>query len=410
MKRVVVTGLGVVSPIGNNVESVWDAIRKEKCGIGELTLFDATQFKVKIAAQVKDFDPEQYVSKKEARRMDRFSHFAIAAATMAMEDCGLEADKNIDSERLGVLFGSGIGGMQTIENECQKLFEKGPGRVSPFLVPMIISDIAAGNIAIKYNARGINFSIASACATGNNIIGEAFRILRLGEADAIIAGSSEAPITPLSLAGFSNMTALSHATDPNRASIPFDKERAGFVTGEGSAAFILETLDHALARGAKIYAELVGYGATCDAYHITAPDPNGGGAARAMKLALKSAGIEPSDISYINAHGTGTPQNDLTETLAIKTVFGSDTKVPVSSTKSNTGHLLGAAGSFESVICVKALQCGYIPPTINYRVADDGLDLDYVTEGGREARLEYVLNNSFGFGGHNATLIFKRYE
>lgn len=410
-ERVVVTGMGVISPIGLSTEEFWQGIKGNKCGIDDITLIDTTAFKVKIAAEAKGFVPENYVDKKEARRMDRFCQFGMAAAKEAIEDSGLEVGKNIESERLGVIVGSGIGGFMTMEREILKLAEKGPDRVSPLVVPMIIGNIAAGNIAIRYSARGICTAITTACATGTHAIGEAFRVLQRGEADAIFAGGCEAPITPLSLAGFTNITALSMKNDKNRASIPFDKERDGFVMGEGAGIFILETLSHAQKRGAKILAEVVGYGATCDAYHITSPDPDGAGATRSMQLAIADAKINPDEVSYINAHGTSTPANDLFETRAIKKAFGDAAyNVPISSTKSMTGHLLGAAGGIEAAVCVKALIEDYIPATINYKVPDEELDLDYVPNVGRNAKVNYALTNSLGFGGHNGTLLFKKWE
>ncbi len=409
MERVVITGIGAVSPIGNTIDEILESLKNKKHGIAGLTRFDVSEYETKIGAELKNFDPLLYISKKDVKRMDRFCQYAMASTMLAMDDSGLVADENVNSERLGVVFGSGIGGLYSTEVEHGKLMEKGPDRVSPFLVPLIISDIAPGNIAIKYNARGINYSLVSACSTGAHCIGEAFRILKMNEADAIIAGSSESPITPLGLAGFISAKTLSTRNDPDRSSTPFDKERDGFVIGEGGATLIMETLTHAKKRGAKIYAEIVGYGATCDAHHITAPVPDGNGIARSMQLAINMAGIKPSDIDYINAHGTSTPPNDVTETIAIKSVFGSDTKVPISSTKSYTGHLLGAAGSFEAILSILAMNHGFIPPTLGYKVPDPECDLDYVTEGIRQADLTYTLSNSLGFGGHNASLVFKKY-
>jgi len=410
-ERVVVTGMGVISPIGLNTEEFWQGIKSNKCGIDDITLIDTTAYKVKIAAEAKDFVPENYIDKKEARRMDRFCQFGMAAAKEAIEESGLEVGKNIDTERLGVIVGSGVGGLMTTEKEVLKLMEKGPDRVSPLLVPMIIGNIAAGNIAIRYGARGICTSLTTACATGTHAIGEAFRVLQRNEADAIFAGGCEAPITPLSVAGFTNITALSLKNDKDRASIPFDKERDGFVMGEGAGIFILETLSHARKRGAKILAEVVGYGATCDAYHITSPDPEGAGATRAMQFAIANANINPDEVSYINAHGTSTPANDLFETRAIKNVFGDAAyNVPISSTKAMTGHLLGAAGGIEAAVCVKALIEDYIPATIHYKVPDEELDLDYVPNVGRNVKVNYAMSNSLGFGGHNGTLLFKKWE
>lgn len=409
-KRVVVTGMGAVTPLGSSVESFWNSIKEGKCGIGEITAFATEGFKSRLAAEVKDFNPGERLDKKEARRMDRYCQFALAAAEEAVKDAGLDPDR-LDEERFGVIVGSGIGGLITIEEQHSKLLEKGPGRVSPFFIPMAISNMAAGNIAIKYKAKGICTCIVTACATGSHAIGEAFHKIRSGEADVIITGGAEAPITPLAVAGFASMTALSSSADPARASIPFDRERDGFVMGEGAGILILESLEHARKRGARIYAEVVGYGATCDAYHMTAPAPGGEGGARAMKLALQDGEINPEEISYINAHGTGTPYNDKYETEAIKSVFGEYAyKIPVSSTKSMTGHLLGAAGAVEAVVCVKAVEEDFIPPTVGYRVKDEECDLDYVPNKGRKSRVQYALSNSLGFGGHNATIIFKKWS
>jgi 3-oxoacyl-[acyl-carrier-protein] synthase II len=408
--RVVITGMGAITPIGNDVESFWDNSKAGKCGVDLIKGFDTSNFKVKIAAEVKDFIPENYIDKKESRRMDRYCQFAMAAAKEAIEDSKLDVE-TVDSERFAVLVGSGIGGLGTIEKECEKLIEKGPGRISPMLIPMIIGNMASGNIAIRYGAKGICTSVVTACATGTNAIGDSFRILQNGLADVIITGGAEASITPLGIAGFTSLTALSFSNDVTRASIPFDKERDGFVMGEGAGVLILETLEHALKRGARIYAEVVGYGATCDAYHMTAPDPEGEGGARAMNLAIKEAEINSCQVSYVNAHGTGTPYNDKFETLAIKKVFGEAAyKIPVSSTKSMTGHLLGAAGAVEAIVCVKALQEGYVPPTVGYKVPDEDCDLDYVPNEGRKMDLGYAISNSLGFGGHNASVLFKRWE
>jgi 3-oxoacyl-[acyl-carrier-protein] synthase II len=408
-QRVVVTGMGAMTPIGNNVDTFWQNSKEGKCGIDFIKAFDTSNFKVKIGAEVKDFVPEDYIDKKEAKRMDRYCQLAMAAAKMAVENSGLDLE-NIDRERMGVLVGSGIGGLGTIEREYEKLLQKGPGRVSPMLIPMIISNMASGNIAIQYGAKGVCTSVVTACATGTNAIGDSFRLLQYGSADIMIAGGAEASITQLGLAGFASLTALSTSTDVTRASIPFDKERDGFVMGEGAGVLILETLEHAVKRGAKIYAEVVGYGTTCDAYHMTAPHPEGDGGARAMALAIKDAGINNEEISYINAHGTSTPYNDKLETLAIKRVFGENAcNIPISSTKSMTGHLLGAAGAVEGIACIKALQEGFIPPTIGYKVKDEECDLDYVPNVGREADLKYTLSNSLGFGGHNASIILKKW-
>lgn len=408
--RVVITGMGAVTPIGNDVNSFWSNSKEGKCGIDFIKAFNTDDYKVKIAAEVKDFIPENYIDKRDARRMDRFCQFAMAASHQAMEDSAITLE-TLEEDRFGVLVGSGIGGFSTIEKEHQKLLEKGPSRVSPLLIPMIIGNMASGNIAIKYGAKGMCTSVVTACATGTNAIGDAFKLVKNGELDVVIAGGTEASITPLSLAGFTSLTALSTSEDIKRASIPFDKERDGFVMGEGSGVLIIENLDHALKRGAKIYAEIVGYGATCDAYHMTSPDPQGVGASKAMVMAIKEAGIEANEITYINAHGTSTPYNDKFETIAIKNVFGKDAyNIPVSSTKSMTGHLLGAAGAIEAVICVKALQENFVPPTIGYVVKDEECDLDYVPNVGREVDMKYALTNSLGFGGHNATLIIKKWN
>lgn len=409
-RRVVITGIGAVTPVGNDAVKFWDSIKNGKCGIDVIKSFDTTDFKAKLAAEVKDFNPEDYMEKKEAKRMDRFSQFAIAAASQAVEDSKMDLE-SINRERLGVILGSGIGGIATIEEQHTKLMEKGPNRVSPMVIPMIIANMASGNIAIKFGAKGICTTIVTACASGNNAVGEAFRNIKYGYADVMITGGTEAGVTPLSVAGFISATTLTKSDDPLRASIPFDRERNGFVMGEGSGMLILEELEHAVKRGAKIYAEVVGYGVTCDAYHITSPAPGGEGGARAMKLAIEEAGIEPKEISYINAHGTSTPYNDKFETAAIKTVLGDYAyKVPISSTKSMTGHLLGAAGAIEAIICAKAVEEDFVPPTIGYREKDPECDLDYVPNEGRKTEVKYALSNSLGFGGHNATIVIKKYE
>ena len=409
-RRVVITGMGAITPVGNNVDTFWNSIKNGKCGIDFIKAFDTKDFKAKLAAEVKDFKPEEYIDKKEAKRMDRFCQFAMAAAKEAVEDSKLSLEE-IDKDNFGVILGCGVGGLGTIEEQHKKLMEKGPNRISPMLIPMIISNLAAGNIAIHYGAQGICTTIVTACASANNAIGEAFEKIKNNQADIMISGGTEAAVTPLSIAGFTSITALSKSTDPLRASIPFDAERNGFIMGEGSGILILEELEHAEKRNAKIYAEIVGYGATCDAYHITAPSPDGEGGGKAMKMAMKEAGINPSEVSYINAHGTSTPANDKTETGAIKKVFGEDAyKIPVSSTKSMTGHLLGAAGAIESIISVKALEDGFIPATVGLKIPDPECDLDYVPEVGRKADLNYVLSNALGFGGHNATLLFKKWN
>jgi 3-oxoacyl-[acyl-carrier-protein] synthase II len=408
-RRVVITGLGAVTPCGNDVDTFWNNIKAGVSGIDFITKFDTSDFKVKIAAEVKGFDPLQFMDRKEAKRMDVFSQFAIASATEAVEDAKLDIEA-IDKNRFGVIIGSGIGGIDTIEKEQTKFLQKGPSKVQPLFIPMIISNMAAGNVAIKFQARGICTTVVTACATGTNAIGEAYRMIQYGTADLMLAGGTETSITPLSIAGFTNLTALSKSEDPKRASIPFDADRDGFVMGEGAGVLLLESLEHAQKRGAKIYAEMVGYGSTCDAYHMTSPSPDGEGAARAMDIAIKEAGITPGEVSYINAHGTSTPLNDKYETIAIKTVFGENTKVPVSSTKSMTGHLLGAAGAIEGIISVKSLQEGFIPPTVGYSVSDPDCDLDIVPNVGRKADLEYVLSDSLGFGGHNAVILMKKWS
>ena len=407
--RVVITGMGALTPIGNDVDTFWNNAKEGKSGIDFITLVDNNLIDVKVAGEVKGFDPEPIISKKECRRLDRFEQFGIVAADQALKNSGLDLEKE-DLDRIGVSIGSGIGGLETIENECGKLATGKSKRVSPFFVPMSIVNLVAGNVAIKYGLRGPCTSIVTACATGTNSIGESFRTIKHGYADVMVAGGAEAPITRIGVGGFHGMKALNSHNDPKRASIPFDKERSGFVMGEGAGVLVLESLEHAQKRGAKIYAEIVGYGSTCDAYHITSPAPDGSGAAKAMEYAIKEAGIAPEDISYINAHGTSTQLNDKFETIAIKKVFGEDTKVPVSSTKSMTGHLLGAAGAIEAIICAKAVEEGFIPPTIGYEVPDEGLDLDYVPNEGRKQDVEYALTNSLGFGGHNATLVIKKWK
>ncbi|UWG97016.1 beta-ketoacyl-ACP synthase II [Dehalobacter sp. DCM] len=408
--RVVITGIGAITPIGNDAATFWEGIKVGKSGIAPLTAFDTTEFKVKVGAEVKDFEPEVLLDKKEAKRMDRYCQLAMVAAEEAYRDSGLDSTL-LNSERFGVMVGSGIGGLATIEEQHSRLVEKGPGRVSPFFIPMAISNMASGNIAIKLGAKGPCLSIVTACASATHSIGESYWKIRNGEADVIITGGAEAPITPLAVAGFTSMTALSNNPDVTRASIPFDKERDGFVIGEGAGILVLESLEHAKKRNARIYGEIVGYGSTCDAYHMTSPSPGGEGGARAMTLALADAGISPEDISYINAHGTGTPYNDKFETEAIKSVFQQVAyQIPVSSTKSMTGHLLGAAGGIEAVICVKALQEGFVPPTIGYQIQDEECDLDYVPNSGRLQDLKYALSNSLGFGGHNGTIILKKWS
>ncbi|MGE4284834.1 MAG: beta-ketoacyl-ACP synthase II [Clostridia bacterium] len=409
-RRVVVTGVGAVTPIGIGKNNFWNAIKEGKCGIDHVTRFDAADYTCRIAAEVKDFDICQYIDRKEAKRMDRYTHYAVAACKMALEDAGIKVEE-LDGERVGVILGSGVGGIGTMEDQHTNLMSKGPGRVSPFFIPMMISNMAAGHIAIMTGAKAVNETIISACASGTNALGDAFRAIRNGDVDVMISGGAEAPITPLAFAGFCSMKAMSTRNDePQFASSPFDAQRDGFVMGEGSGILILEELEYALQRGANIIAEVVGYGATDDAYHITAPAPDGEGGARAMALALKEAGIDATEVGYINAHGTSTPYNDKFETAAIKTVFDEYAyKLPISSTKSMTGHLLGAAGAIEAIICALALKDSYIPATMNYKNPDVDCDLDYVVNQGRSKEIEYALSNSLGFGGHNATILLKKY-
>lgn len=409
-RRVVITGMGAVSPIGNTAEEMWQSAREGRCGIGPITHFDTTNHKVKLAGEVKDLDFTPYLDKKELRRMDLFSQYAMVAAVQAWRDSGLDYEK-IDPTRFGVDISSGIGGINTIETEYERGREKGFDRVSPFFVPMDISNLAAGNVAIKLGAKGMCTCVVTACAGGSNAIGDAFRMIRDGYQELMLAGGSEAAVTKLAIGGFTSMKALCESDDPTRASIPFDAERSGFVMGEGAGVLMLEEYEHARARGAKIYAEIVGYGATCDAYHITSPAPGGEGGARAMVEAVKDAGIQPEDIDYINAHGTSTSLNDKFETAAVKAAFGDHAyKLAMSSTKSMTGHLLGAAGAIEAIITARALQDGFIPATINYRTPDPECDLDIMPNEGRKAELRYAMSNSLGFGGHNASLVLKKYE
>lgn len=408
--RVVVTGIGAVTPLANDAIATWEAVKKGQSGIGPLTRIDADKFPVSVAAEVKDFDIEKYVPKKEARKMDRFTHYGLAASIMAVEDAKLVIDET-NANRVGVWLGSGIGGMETFEQQYTNLITKGPRRVSPFFVPMMIPDMAAGQVSIHLGAKGINTCTVTACATGTNSIGDAFKVIQRGDADVMIAGGTEAPITELAIAGFCSSTALSLNPDPTTASRPFDKERDGFVMGEGAGVVVLENYDYAIARGAKIYAEVVGYGASGDAYHITAPAPGGEGAARSMIQAIQDAEITPEAIDYINAHGTSTYYNDMLETEAVKAVFGERAKeVPMSSTKSMTGHMMGAAGGVEAIFSVLALKEGIVPPTINLHTPAEECDLYYVPNEARKQELQYTLSNSFGFGGHNATLVFKKYE
>ena len=409
-RRVVITGMGVVTPIGIGKEDFWDSLRNGRSGVGRLTYFDAADYACQIDAEVKGFDPEKYIDKKTIRRMDRFTQYAYAAADMAIRDAGLDTAK-LDMDRVGVIVGSGIGGLATIEEEHATLKERGARRVSPFLIPKLIINMAPGEIAIRWGFTGPNYAVSSACATSNHAIGDSLRMLRYGDADVIVAGGSEAAITPLGFAGFCSARTLSTRNDaPEKASRPFDKDRDGFVMGEGAGIVVLETLEHAQARGAKIYAELAGYGATDDAYHITTPNPEGLAAARAMQRALADAEVKPEQIQYVNAHGTSTNLNDKTETKALKIVFGEHAKkLAISSTKSMTGHLLGAAGAVELVATVLCMQNSLAHPTINYETPDPDCDLDYVPNKARPMEIRYALSNSLGFGGHNAVLVVKKY-
>lgn len=411
MRRVVITGMGAVTPVGNSIDEMWANIKAGKHGFGLIESFDTTDFDVKVAAEVKNFDSTEFgITKKDARRMDRYTQFALAAAVRAVEDAGTKFE-DLDPYRVGVIIGSGIGGFHTIVNEHEKYLQKGPDRVSVFFVPMMISNMAAGTVAMQFGFKGANYSTVSACASSNHALGEAFRQIKYGYADAVVTGGAEATIERFSMAGFNNMKALSHSEDPDRASIPFDADRNGFVMGEGAGILVLEEYEHAKARGAKIYAEIVGYGATGGAYHITSPDPEGDGAAHAMMFAMQEAGIEPSDVDYVNAHGTSTPLNDEYETKAIKKALGDAAEsVMVSSTKSMTGHLLGAAGAVEAIISAKALQESVVPATIGFKNADEKCDLDYVVNTARESDIKYALSNSLGFGGHNAAVCLKKYE
>lgn len=409
-KRVVVTGIGVVSPIGHGRENFFNALKEGKNGVSLIESFNTEEFTAKIAAEIKDFNPELYINKKEARRMDRFVQFGIAAAKMAVEDSGIDFEKE-EMTRIGVIMGSGIGGIQTMEREHEKLLNKGPRRVSPFLIPMMITNMISGQISMELGAKGPNTTVVTACAAGTHATGDAFKVIQRGDADVMFTGGSEASICALGIAGFCTMKALSTRNDdPATASRPFDLDRDGFVMGEGSGVLILEEYEHAIARGATIYAEMVGYGATADAYHITSPAPGGEGGARCMTMAIKDAGIDPSEIDYINAHGTSTPYNDRFETMAIKTALGDHAyKTSISSTKSMTGHLLGASGAVEAIASVMAVYQDFVPPTINLHNQDPELDLDYTPNVGKEKIVNYALSNSLGFGGHNGTLIFKKF-
>lgn len=410
-KRVVITGLGCVTPVGTGKDKFWENIKNGICGIDKITRFDSSSFQTQIAGEVKDFNPEDYINKKESKRMDRFTHFAIASASLAVKDANLDIDL-LNKEKVGVIIGSGIGGVETIEEQHKILLEKGNKRVSPFFVPMMISNMAAGQVSIMLGAKGPNTNVSTACASGSHAIGDAFKIVQRGDATIMVAGGSEAGITPLSFAGFCNMKAMSTRNDsPENASRPFDKDRDGFVMGEGAGIVILEELEHALKRGAKIYAEVVGYGLTADAHHMTTPAENGEGASRAINMAINDGNIPLSEVDYINAHGTSTYYNDKFETMAIKDVFKEHSyDLCVSSTKSMTGHLLGAAGAIEAIVCAMSIYDGYVPPTINVENVDEELDLDYVINKGREKNVRYALSNSLGFGGHNATLAFKKYD
>lgn len=409
-RRVVVTGMGAITPIGNDVEHFWNGLKEKKVGIGEITQFDTTDYKAKLAAEVKDFDAREYMDPKAAKRMERFVQFAVAASKGALSMSGIDMEKE-DPYRVGVSVGSGIGSLQALEREHKKLLEKGPGRVNPLLVPLMISNMAAGNVGIQFGLKGKCINVVTACATGTNCIGEAYRSIQYGEADVMVAGGAEASITPIGVAGFTALTALSTAEDPLRASIPFDKDRSGFVMGEGAGVVILEELDHALKRGATIYGEVAGYGTTCDAYHITSPAEDGSGAARAMVEAIKDGGITPEDVDYVNAHGTSTHHNDLFETLAIKAALGDHAKkVKINSTKSMVGHLLGGAGGVEFIVCVKSIEEGFIHATAGLLEEGEGCDLDYTKGEGVACDVKYAISNSLGFGGHNASILVKKYQ
>lgn len=407
-RRVVVTGMGAITPIGLSVEEFWNGVKEGKTGFGEITKFDAAEYKCKLAAEVKGFEGKNYMDFKAAKRMELFCQYAVAATKEAMEDAGLDMEKE-DPFRVGVSVGSGIGSLQAMERAHSRLLEKGPSRVEPLLVPLMICNMAAGNVSIQFGLKGKNINVVTACATGTNSIGEAFRTIQYKDAEVMVAGGTESSITPIGIAGFTALTALTSSEDPTRCSIPFDKERSGFVMGEGSAIVVLEELEHAKARGAKIYAEVVGYGCSADAYHITSPAEDGSGAAKAMEYAVADAGIKPEEITYINAHGTSTHHNDLFETRAIKLAFGEHAKdIKINSTKSMVGHLLGAAGAIEFVTCVKELQEGYIHKTVGYQIPDEECDLDYCKEPVTED-FTYALSNSLGFGGHNASILVKKY-
>ena len=410
MRRVVVTGMGAITPIGNDVESFWQGLKDKTVGIGPITYFDTTDYKCKLAAEVKGFDPKQYMDAKAARRMEAFSQFAVAASKEALEQSGIDMEKE-DPYRVGVCVGSGIGSLQAMEKDVKKLNEKGPSRVNPLLVPLMMSNMAAGNVAIQFGLKGKCFNVVTACATGTHSIGEAFRSIQYGEADVMVAGGAEASITPIGIAGFTSLTALNTTEDASRASIPFDEDRNGFVMGEGAGVVVLESLEHAKARGANILAEVVGYGATCDAFHITSPAEDGSGAARAMENAIKDAGMAAEDIDYVNAHGTSTHHNDLFETKAIRLALGDHAeKVKINSTKSMIGHLLGAAGGVEFITCVKSIQDGFVHATVGLEKPGEGCDLDYTMGDGVSMNVDVAISNSLGFGGHNASLIVKKFS
>ncbi len=411
-RRVVITGLGVVTPLGCSVDAFWKNLTAGQCGVDKITSFDASPFDTQIAAQVKDFDPlPAFPSPKEIRRTDRYSQYGVHAAWQALKDSGLDFNK-VNPDEAGAFIGSGIGGLQTTSEQLKVLFDRGPGRLSPFMIPMLISNMASGLVSMYFNLRGPNFATCSACATANHAIGEAWRTIKMGDAKVMFAGGAEATIVPIGIGGFCAMKAMSTRNDdPKKASRPFDKERDGFVMGEGAGVVVLEELEHARARGARIYAELAGYGNTADAHHLTAPSPGGEGASRCMKMALGNAGLNITDISYINAHGTSTPQGDIAETEAIKTVFGDHArKLMVSSTKGATGHMLGAAGAVEMIVCTKAIETDTVPPTINYEFPDPACDLDYVPNTARQLKVNAIVNNSFGFGGHNATITARKFK
>ncbi|MBQ2802159.1 MAG: beta-ketoacyl-ACP synthase II [Lachnospiraceae bacterium] len=409
MKRVVVTGMGAITPIGLGVDGYWDGIKQGKLGFGEITKFDTTDYKVKIAAEVKDFNPKEYMDPKSARRMEAFCQYAVAAAKEALEDAKIDMEQE-DPYRVGCSIGSGIGSLDIFEKDHKKLLEKGPGRLNPLLIPLMISNMAAGNVSIQFGLKGKSINVVTACATGTHSIGEAFRTIQYGDADVMVAGGTESSITPVGIGGFTALTALSTEEDPTKCSLPFDKNRSGFVMGEGSGVVVLEELEHAKKRGAKIYAEVVGYGTTSDAFHITSPAEDGMGAANAMLFAVRDAGIEKEDITYINAHGTATHHNDLFETRAIKAAFGDHAKnIKINSTKSMIGHLLGAAGAVEFIACVKQLEEGYIHQTVGYNIPDEEIDLDYVKEPVNQ-EIKYALSNSLGFGGHNASILISKYS